>query len=270
MNDNFLICQPVLINLLGYDFFVFCLTSWESSFRCLRLSARPVSFGSIAEPNAADSGFLAEPKQDSEWVRFENSSFGCPSGRNSFFFRLRIFRSSLWKTLFPTVLSIAARSRNDEKYNKRSRKSGAVSSAQSRMTAADTSAPLDECRFESTDMTEIWNNLRQLDSIKDNGLIMPTSALLWKLSRRGLAPGVILRFTRNSSQQSAMQTSLRQNDFTDSVCPRLLNIKSEFTAVELTQAASFIERVYEKATDFWNSSSWEGWLNFYPFLVGAF
>ena len=115
------------------------------------------------------------------------------------FFRLRIFRSSLWKMLFPTVLSIAARSGNDEKYNKRRRKSGAVSSAQSRMTAADTSAPLDECRFESTNLTEIWNNLRQLDSIKDNGLIMPSGALLWKLSRRGLSPGVILRFTRNSS-----------------------------------------------------------------------
>ena len=35
--------------------------------------------------------------------------------------------------------------------------------------------------------------------------------------------------------------------------PRLLKVTSGFTAVELTQAARFIERVCEKASDFWKT-----------------
>ena len=42
---------------------------------------------------------------------------------------------------------------------------------------ADTHAPLDNRLLESSDMTEICNNLRQIDSMKDNGLIMQAFAI---------------------------------------------------------------------------------------------
>ena len=127
---------------------------------------------------------------------------------------------------------------------------------------ADTRAPLDNRLLESSDMTEICNNLRQIDSMKDNGLIMQAFAIgriivevvQQKIGSRSDAAIVqeLKKFNLPGFGKTKVAEAKRFYRL-GTLYPRLLKVTSGFTAVELTQAARFIERVCEKASDFWKT-----------------
>ena len=110
------------------------------------------------------------------------------------------------------------------------------------------------------EMTEICNNLRQIDAIKDNGLIMQAYAI-GRIIVEVVQPKIgsrsdvsVVEELKKFQLQGFGKTKVAEAKRfyrLGTQYPRLLSVTNGFTAVELTQAARFIERVCEKAGDFW-------------------
>ena len=112
-------------------------------------------------------------------------------------------------------------------------------------------------------MTDICYNLRQIDSMKDNGLIMQAFAIrriiveVVQQNFGSRSDATIVRELKKFNLAGFGKTKVaeaKQFYRLGTLYLRLLKVMSGFTAFELTQAARFIERIYEKASDFWKST----------------
>ena len=120
--------------------------------------------------------------------------------------------------------------------------------------------PLGNNVLMSMEMTEICKNLRHIESMKDNGLIMQAYAI-GRIIVDVLQPkigcrsdvAVVQELKRYQLQGFGKTKVAEAKRFyrLGTLYPRLLNVTNGFTAVELTQAARFIESICQKAGDFW-------------------
>ena len=126
-------------------------------------------------------------------------------------------------------------------------------------------SPLDESLFaERSNMERICENLRELDSLRDKGLI-PQLFAIGKIIVEIIQQRIGSRKVRVIVEEiKKFSVSFRKSKVSEAKrfyklgikFPRLLGVITGFTAVELTQAARHIEAICEQDKDFW-SCPWQ-------------